>query len=84
MDFDPSIYEIPTKEIDASISNEIWIKRFVARINAVASVLGDGPSPDLDKYAHSVAEFTYLPDRRIYTDPEDAADIDISQWEPEE
>jgi hypothetical protein len=84
MTFDPSVYDIPTKETDASLSDDQWVARFVARMTEVARVLGAGESVDLDKYANSVATFTYLPDRRIYTDPEDAADTDISQWESEE
>ena len=66
---------------DPSLSDEVWLARFVAHMIAIASKCA-APDFNVAEYAKQAAP-TYLPDRRAFVDPEEAAETDISYWEAE-
>jgi hypothetical protein len=84
MAFDPSIYSAPNCEADATVSDAVWIERFVAHLIKEGSPVADDEfRADLPSYARKVAP-DYLKTRGEYIDPEEAAETDISYWENEE
>ena len=66
-------------QIEPKLSEAEWCARFAAHIMKSALIYA-GTRDELLEYAEMAAK-QYLPDRREYTDPEEAASTDVGYWE---
>lgn len=85
MMFDPTVYQSANDyQREPELSDEEWCKRFAAYIVAEGEkYAADSFKAELAKYGADTAR-SYLPDRKEYVMPEEAAWTDISYWEDEE
>lgn len=86
MTFDPSVYDRSSVDFqkEPNLPADQWTERFVAHMKKLAEKCA---APDflaeMEEYARDTAP-SYLEDRKEYVDPEEAAETDVSYWEPEE